>query len=418
MRPLKEPELSSQLTFSLSPSPPQNLQTLTVSPSQQLELFSRFFANRGPGGSDVTRLLGLYDILPKYLYSRNREVKGDTIREFSIRHRGFRVKVTVTAAQLKIGSRTVHIFPGEREELVEREIRYLCAQRVLDLIPVEKIGPNMRERGVSTVTNLYPIQKALETSGRNLNFTQIREALLVLDGCRLVLEISREEENTGDTLIYRGPIVAIQRELMRNSAGQKEVKAMELVLHPLASKSILGGDVYSIAHPWISSLGHGLSRIITHMLLLDFPNAKKLQLTDAEGQLPPAYELKLSDILQWGILPPAATSKQRHERAERVRVALRDCFVNGIIGDEKFPMSLNIDIRGNRSRYELTPEEIVNRRKLVEDCKFGESPVLSNSPDRGRREVLDVIWQVRPSNMLVEQIIRNHKDRKADSINA
>ena len=110
-----------------------------VDKDEQMSLFSNFYAPQ-----DQTRTLPTYDIIPKFILSNTRSQKKVEIRTFSsVKIGEKKVKVDLTPAIIETPDGAKAIFPGVREELIERALRFMAVQENVDLCLEEKTNGNV-----------------------------------------------------------------------------------------------------------------------------------------------------------------------------------------------------------------------------------------------------------------------------------
>ncbi len=111
-------------------------QSLQAAQQRELPLFDGFFS----ADKNESRTFEIFDALPKYVYAKVRKAKDLTriTKTITLRRRNeagkqeeLQVQVTLSAAVIKGQDGTGQaIYPGAREELVERAIRKLAVQQV------------------------------------------------------------------------------------------------------------------------------------------------------------------------------------------------------------------------------------------------------------------------------------------------
>jgi hypothetical protein len=120
-----------------------------------------------------------YDLIPRYPFARTkvvtRAVPVDATFRFTDRRNQVdqSFDVQIFPARLKRGLETVLVLPGEREELVERAVRYLAAQQVATC-GINRLG------NVSITFKLAALRRHLSETGHGYKSTEIMEALEIL----------------------------------------------------------------------------------------------------------------------------------------------------------------------------------------------------------------------------------------------
>lgn len=144
--------------------------------SSQLSLFeiaAPSFARR----NDLSQTIDIYDALPKYVWEQTREFN-DLSNALVTRRctiRGNQYVVKIKPAMIQKEDRTVLIYPGQREELVEDVLRKIAVGG----------GANIIEGGVGVLFTLTDLRKELADTGHTLSLDEIKESLLVCRGAIL-----------------------------------------------------------------------------------------------------------------------------------------------------------------------------------------------------------------------------------------
>lgn len=120
----------------------------------------------------------LYDALPKYSWASQREYADlddapALVRRCTVANQS--LQVVVYPAQIPKNGRSVLIYPGQREELIEDALRKLATGGQASLI-----------NGMVGVTfTLYQLQQELKSMGHSYNLDEIKEAIFVCGGSKL-----------------------------------------------------------------------------------------------------------------------------------------------------------------------------------------------------------------------------------------
>lgn len=202
----------------------QDLESLRLTQTHQLRLFEIIEPPGKP--KPYSNTIELYDALPKYNWSARREhddlSNAVITRRCTIREQAFTVEIT--PAIIKKDNRTVLIYPGQREELVEDALRKLA---------VEGQG-HMIEGKAGVLFTLYELQKELEEMGHGFNLNEIKEAILVCRRATLDC-LSESDETTISSSFF--PMVGLTT---RGEFMQKGGDARCYVqFHPMVTNSIL-----------------------------------------------------------------------------------------------------------------------------------------------------------------------------------
>ena len=127
---------------------------------------------------DYSNTIEIYDALPKYIWDQKREHEdlsnAVVTRQCSIRGQQFTVKVKPAIIE-KDDGRTVLIYAGQREEILEDALRKLAVNGKGHII----------EGKAGVMFTLYELQKELSKMGHGYNLTEIKEAIQVCRGATL-----------------------------------------------------------------------------------------------------------------------------------------------------------------------------------------------------------------------------------------
>lgn len=329
----------------------------------QLSLFDAWLEAAGP---DHSRTLEVYDALPKFSLVHERETE-QNLREWNNVVIGqHTVRVTMSAAILSSSAipgdpdRPVRgrvIFPGVREELVERALRKMAVQRQVESREaLDQLG----NRIVSLDFTLFQLRQELADSGHHYRLAQIREALEVLRGCRYSIEGLQD-----DWLIGKGPYPLLYIEYRRKRDDQDGQRSYyRAVFPPMASRAILSAAWYPINYGRLMQLRTPLARWIAERMNHSYRQAEKHATLKGRG-----YYLYLSRILaESGIVPEA----RLRDNAQRVRQSLTELQQTGFLS-------------------------------IIDP--YLEEPFYENSKRRGRPTLKDIRWTLYPSNVFAEEII-------------
>jgi hypothetical protein len=145
----------------------------------QLDLFEFI----QPVNREYSNTVELYDFMPKYVWGKVERIGGEFLRnlrrEFECRDKKYSIDIAPARLRLKDDSLR-ECFPGKREELVEDGLRRLATT-----------GKGLfldNEAGV--VFTLYELQSELKASGHSYSYDEIKDAIRVLNGTKIVLKNS------------------------------------------------------------------------------------------------------------------------------------------------------------------------------------------------------------------------------------
>jgi hypothetical protein len=347
----------------------------------QLVLFEAFFAD---GEKEQSRTLDIYDALPKFSLSWAREgEQQSSLREFNnVRIQDKLIKVSVSAAILSSGSepgskdtqakKPKTVFPGVREELVERALRKMAVQRQID---ARLEADDANGRMIPITFTLSQLRKELTSAGHDFKISELREALDVLGRASLTVEGIVDDDING--LAHPILLISYKRRRGDNTGDYSYYTAK---FHPLAVRAILAGAWQPINYERVMRLELPLARWIATRMNNRYRSAEKAASMKGKG-----YYLTLSRVLaESGIMP----EKRLRATVERVRAALAELRNEGFLDRLNKPYD----------------EEITYERA------------------KGRPRISDVKWTLYPSTAFAEEIISGnvqvrHQLRKTSVIN-
>ena len=144
------------------------LNKLQVEDSKQMSLFEIIDNN---SKSDYSNSIEVYDALPKYSWDQKeyQDLSNAVLtRECVIRNKKFTVKVKPAIIEKKDG-KSVLIYPGQREEIIEDVLRKFASSGRGIII----------ENKAGVTFTLYEVRKELKKMGRTFSFSEIQEAIQV-----------------------------------------------------------------------------------------------------------------------------------------------------------------------------------------------------------------------------------------------
>lgn len=232
----------------------------------QFQLFQGWLA--GSSEQEYSRTLEFWDVIPWRLLSHARGGKLPEVIIFeSVKldeHR--EVTVFLTPAILRPRSRkngddpkvaaSTILFPGVREELVERALRKLAVQQAIQ----SRVKPNPTDGGlaIEIIFTLHRLRTELESTGHGLTIAQIREALHVMHVCNVAVECPRDAFVHGKS----GPILPTL-EFVRDPNDREGNRSLyRATFHPLASAAILAQLFHPINYARVMSLTPPLARYV------------------------------------------------------------------------------------------------------------------------------------------------------------
>lgn len=336
---------------------------------QQIELFSSWFA--ATDEAENSRTLAFWDVIPWHLISHQRNGRPAKIITF----RGVKVdenlEVTVhlTPALLpstdEEGENRV-IFPGVREELVERALRKIAVHN----LSATKLQANPQDnsQAVTIVFSLHQLRKELDSTGHEFRLEEIREALSVMQRCHVAVE------SQGDSFVRgkAGPILPTFEFFADPNDTEGKRTLCRAAFHPLASAAILGELYFPINYDRVMTLVHPLARWITNLLNVRFRYA-----TRGIGEQKRSFRLTLKRVLTDSGMQP---EPRMRDNVERVRDAIRELQQKGFLE------------RG------LTMEQI---------------ETLKHERTAGRPKISGAEWELYPTDRFAREIIDGNQARKS-----
>lgn len=330
----------------------------------QLELLAPWFAGRG----DESRTLDLFDAIPKYPFPTTRVVSEPTRIPASFEAGKETYTAEIVNAQIKdkTTGKEILVFPGAREELVERALRFIAIQQTartkLDHDP---------KTGQPTITvffTLSQVRRHLEDLGHGYKIAEIQEALDILSGTEITVFSSRPREGDGRIRKRHLKATILSNYIGDMLEGDKtgEDSKVGMTFHPWATRAIVDLAYYPINQLRVGSLKKPLARWLTTRLSHNFRQAEKYAYIRKRG-----YHIALQTMLTQRALPE---EKRLRASVETVRLALKEMAGSGIL-EKGIPWE----------------------EKLV----YGTT--------KGRKKIVDAVWTLFPSNELVEEIISGNK---------
>ncbi len=342
--------------------PEQNLQ---AAQQRELPLFDGFFS----ADKNESRTFEIFDALPKYVYAKVRKAKDLTpiTKTITLRRRNesgkqeeLQVQVTLSAAVIKGQDGTGQaIYPGAREELVERAIRKLAVQQVVNtgLHTVPQSGAQI----IRVSFTLYQLRKELTSQGHGFKVVELKEALEVLNKATVNLACSKDRTLHGISSAVFSNYTYVYDE--DDDSGQSSKVSVDY--HPLATQAIINLAFYPINYQRVMSMASPLARWLATRLSHRFRQATKTAFVDGGS-----YQISLETILsESGI----ARASRLRDNVATVREALA----------------------------QMVKENMLHgMRPFQEDLTYAST--------KGRKKVTDVVWQLFPSRQFAQEIIQGN----------
>jgi hypothetical protein len=344
---------------------PLRVHQLEMSEEIQLELLAPWYAQ----STNESRTLDFFDAIPKYPFPVTTVItKAERVQAPFIL-RGKKYVAEILPAQIKdsdTGQERL-IFPGAREELVERALRFIAVQQIAKT----KLTPDVQtgRQAVTIFFSLSMLRRHLEQLGHGYKLSEIKEALDILADTRIAVEEQTIEAKTGRQRRTRD-FASILTHYTASSvdgdpSGDEAYVAM--TFHPAATAAILQLAFYPINQLRVGKLKRPLARWLTTRMSHNYRQAKKNGFVDQNG-----YHISLDTILDERGLPREARLRAN---VESVRAALT---------------------------------EMKQRRILSEMMPYDEK--LIHAPSKRRPKIVNAVWTLYPSTQFVEEIVDGNKE--------
>lgn len=201
----------------------KDIDALSVSAPRQIDLFE--ILDDGPDRS-YSNTIELYDALPKYNWSQRREhndlQEAEIMRTCTLRGKDYRI--VIKPAILKKRGKSVLIYPGTREEVVEDALRKFAASG----------QARMLENDAGVTFTLNQLQRELESMGHGYNIAEIKEAIMVCRGA--TLECYGDNDETLISSNFFPMIGLTTRKQYLKSPGDA---LCYVTFHPMVTRSIM-----------------------------------------------------------------------------------------------------------------------------------------------------------------------------------
>ena len=332
----------------------------------QLELLAPWYSQN----TSESRTLELFDAMPKYPYPVTTTIEKPERLEISFTLRGLKYTAFITTAQIT-DARTAEqrlVFPGAREELVERALRFIAVQQIARtrLTPDTETG----HHSVTVVFTLSMLRRHLEDLGHGFKLSEIKEALDILSNTLIELRLDDESgQSKGRRRFMKATILSNYTGDFAERDPTGEDSRVAMTYHPLATQAILGLAFYPINQVRVGKLKRPLARWLTTRMSHNYRQARKNGYVHNDG-----YHISLQTILEERGLP---REKRLRANVEAVREAIEDMKAQNIL-----------------SQMHPFDEELVH------------------APSKGRPKIADAIWNLYPSAEFVDEIIEGNKEMK------
>ena len=244
-------------------------------PVKQLELFAHFYGARRDEQSNA---VPMWDSVPKYAMTRRQQLrmrdgKGglpvlsvDTVigRQDPDRPTdgiGCRMRLTPATIEVEPGV-FQQFYPSATEELVEMVLRKLVADTSLG-----EHDPRQRRTWVSF--SLSQIRAELAERGHARSLTEIKQALEIMNGCRLEIET----DDNGKRTALSAPILPMIGKVSRGEFDEDRSMRWSAQMHALVSAAINVIDYRQFDYGLHMSLKTQIARYLHMRIATNFRNA-------------------------------------------------------------------------------------------------------------------------------------------------
>jgi hypothetical protein len=338
-----------------------------MSDEAQLELLAPWYTQN----TSESHTLDFFDAIPKYPVSVTTAVAKLEPIEVPFSLLGKKYTALISPARVKLAETGEQrlVFPGSREELVERALRFIAVQQIARtrLTPHAETG-----QAVTVFFTLSMLRRHLEDLGHGFKLSAIKEALDILSDTLIETRLESHDDEPGQSKrrrFMKGTILSNYSGDFAEGDQTGEESRAAMTFHPAATAAILQLAFYPINQLRVGRLKRPLARWLTTRMSHNYRQARKNSFVQNEG-----YHISLKTILEERGLP----------REARLRDNLKSV------------------------REALT--EMKQRRILSEMQPFAEE--LINAPSKRRPKVVDAVWTLYPSAELVDEIIGGNKQMK------
>jgi hypothetical protein len=333
----------------------------------QLELLAPWYTQ----DTSESRTLDLFDAIPKYPFAVTTAIPKPERLEVPFTLHGQRYTAFVAPAQItdaRTGQERL-VFPGSREELVERALRFIAVQQIARtrLTPDTQTG----RQAVTVFFTLSMIRRHLEEIGHGYKLNEIKEALDILSDTSIEVRLDSDAEvvQSKRRRFMKGTILSNYTGDFAEGDRTGEDSRAAMTFHPLATQAILGLAFYPINQLRVGKLKRPLARWLTTRMSHNYRQARKNGFVQQEG-----YHISLQTILE--------------ERG----------------------LSREARLWNNLKSVREALTEMKKARILSEMQSFDEKPI--HAPSKGRPKIVDAIWTLYPSGEFVDEIIGGNKHMK------
>lgn len=330
--------------------------SLTGYAQSQLEFVDLFKIS---GNLTWSRAFVYYDTLPKFFFTKTKkfhQASSSEAKHFPCTIQKHTLEVIIQPARVVDVPEPFYAYPGEREELVARAIRYLATQGGVPLSQWEKSGKSALIRIGFT---LHQIVAILRERGHTYNSSEVDEALRILQATSFMIK-----STAGKTVFHGNLIASYYADESDGGKGNRRI----VTLNDMEATCILHTDYRAINFDRIMTMDDPVARRIYEFLVNNYIGAPKPPATgDSTAK---GFELRLSQLIPiCGVVP----SPEPRKDLKRIRDALDQLSEKGVF-HQPYQMAKEFD--------------------------------LDHSGKPGRREFKDVIFTIWLSASEVSDIIK------------
>src|SRR5271169_673475 len=241
-----------------------------------------------------SRTLDFFDAIPKYPFAVTTTIPIAQRIEAPFTLRGKKYIAEILPAQIKDAETDQErlVFPGAREELVERALRFIAIQQIAKT----KLTPDLQtgRQCVTVVFTLSMLRRHLEELGHGFKISEIKEALDILSHTFIRIRLETSDGEPGQTKRLRfmdGTILTNYTADFADRDPTGEDSRVAMTYHPLATQAILGLAFYTINQLRVGKLKRPLARWLTTRMSHNYRQARKNSYVQNDG-----YHISLKTI--------------------------------------------------------------------------------------------------------------------------
>lgn len=394
-------------------------------PAEQQTLLNLLFAPERAG--DDSRVLPSYDELPRWVYGPQ--------RYHAAQARAIERTVPGRSHTIRIEPAVIHdrklqelqqktpdqdpraVYPGEREEFVHAALRHLLVQRVARASV--QVDAKSHECSVVAFFRMDQLEKVLADHGHTYSSTQIEEALYVLFKSSILLvepppppEPGKRPKRGKITVqtSYLGEYATLE---VTDETGEMQ-KWRRVRLNDLECRDILDERrAYRMSFGRYAALKSPVARHIYLRMLLEMRHAERspkevVALDRAVRTAYPRLTVRLSELIQAGVVSVAADGSTRRA-SRRVDDGIQELLEAGVIAPLDEVLAQNPEAQPYLERWRQANKGAVDAVGAVQTAEV----IGQAGPAGGRPKLEDMVWYLRPSDRLANDIISNNSEAAA-----